>query len=83
MILKYGDKKTGWTWLSYVQEVSEVPDNQIPQNARYVGDHSTGQCYQITFNDGEIEFIVIAVEEIYLCNEETGSTIDVLKGRRR
>jgi hypothetical protein len=83
MILKYGDKKTGWTWLGSVQEVSEVSDDEIPSDVRLVGNDSESQCYQITFNDGEIEFIILAVGEIYLCNEESGSTIDVLKGGRR
>jgi|GEM_PF-2647287 len=83
MILKYGDKKNGWTWLGSVQEVSEVSDDEIPFDARLVGDNSESQCYQITFNDGEVEFIILAIEEIYLCNEESGSTIDVLKGGKR
>ena len=82
MILKYGDKNTGWTWLSSVQEVSEVTDDNLPSDIHHVGELD-GQCYKIIFNDGEVEFISLGVGEIYLCNEETGSTIDVLRGRRR
>lgn len=83
MILKYGDKLTGWSWVSSIQEVTEVPDPEIPSDARIVGDIDNGLCYQLTFDDGESEFVVLGVSEIYLCNEETGSTIDVLRSGRR
>jgi hypothetical protein len=83
MILKYGDKNTGWSWLSSIQEVTEVDSDNIPDDARYVGEETGAQCYEVTFNNGESEFMVLGVGEIYLCNEETGSTVDVLKSGKR
>lgn len=77
MILKYGDKGNGWSWLSGIQEISEVKNSTFYDVA--IGEKEDASYYKIVFSDGDEVIYALGVKQAYLCNEQSGSTIDVLR----
>ncbi len=77
MILKYGDKVNGWSWVSGIQEISEIKDSSYYD--LLIGDNKDPSYFKVTFTDGDELVYALGVKQAYLCNDQSGSTIDVLR----
>lgn len=66
MILKYKDNDGNWNWIDDIRHFKKVSDNEPVK-------------LELTFQNGDIVDYELSVQEAYICNDSTGSTIDVIK----
>lgn len=80
MILKYGDHDHGWTWVGNIRSAREI--KELPGAGDWdvsVGTNENPVYIELTFKNGERFIYRLGVNKVYLCNEDSGSTIDVIK----
>ena len=90
MILKFKDRAGQWSWVAGVDELQqlgkalnhrELMDEYDVESVEYLGDANATNIppsviYAVT--NGEPRLLAVNCTEAYLCNSETGSTIDVV-----
>ena len=79
MILKYGDNDNGWSWIGDVRRATHYPDDSDWEVDLGNASEKDSCILEIQFNNGEKIIYNFAAKKIYLCNDDTGSTIDVIK----
>jgi hypothetical protein len=91
MILKFQDHNGHWTWITNVNEISSLgycnpydihPSDYDCLAIEMAGESDGSLPFMILVNTDHPRLIGINAKEAYLCNDTTGSTVDVLIYRK-
>jgi hypothetical protein len=89
MIIKFRNEKGLWGWMAGIESLSEVsredPEDSVlnEYGVEYFdeyGDPDLGQayCYHVKVRDQKPKLAIFYTNELYLTDDLTGSTIEVL-----
>lgn len=79
MILKYGDNDSGWSWIGDVRRATQHKDDSYWQVDLGNASEKDSCILEVEYHNGENVVYNFSAKKIYLCNDDTGSTIDVIK----
>lgn len=78
MILKYGDNDNGWSWIGDVRRATELRDDS-EWDIDLGDDDDNSSIIEVEYRNGDRLVYNLSAKKVYLCNDDTGSTIDVIK----